>query len=76
MVKTIKLTNPYAQQLDRMVMEAKMEELDEETENQDLKNYLTEQVDGQINLLNQICKDEKRRNAQHTSVFATFMSVI
>ncbi len=42
MVKTIKLTNPYAQQLDRMVMEAKMEELDEETENQDLKNYLTE----------------------------------
>ena len=57
-------------------MEAKMEELDEETENQDLKNYLTEQVEGQITLLNQICKDEKRRNAQHSSVFATFMSVI
>lgn len=33
MVKSIKLTNPYAQQLDRMVTEAKMEELDEETEN-------------------------------------------
>jgi hypothetical protein len=46
-----------------MVLEAKMEELDEETENQDLKNYLTEQVEGQTNLLNQICKEEKRRNA-------------
>lgn len=33
MVKTIKLTNPYAQQLDRMVVESKMEELNEETEN-------------------------------------------
>lgn len=35
-----------------MVEEAKMEELDEETENQDLRNYLTEQVEGQTNLLN------------------------
>jgi len=33
MVKTIKLTNPYAQQLDRMVVESKIEELNEETEN-------------------------------------------
>jgi hypothetical protein len=33
MVNTIKLTNPYAQQLDGMVLEAKMEELNEETEN-------------------------------------------
>lgn len=46
MVKTIKLTNPYAQYLDKMVTEANIAELDEETENQDLKNYLTEQVDG------------------------------
>jgi len=29
-----------------MVEEAKMEELDEETENEDLRNYLTEQVEG------------------------------
>jgi hypothetical protein len=29
-----------------MVTEANIAELDEETENQDLKNYLTEQVDG------------------------------
>lgn len=33
MVKSIKITNPYAQQLDRMVCDAKIEELNEETEN-------------------------------------------
>jgi|LauGreDrversion4_2_1035121.scaffolds.fasta_scaffold1648891_1 hypothetical protein len=45
-----------------MVVCAKMEDLNEETENQDLKAYLSEQVDSQIVILGQICKEERKRN--------------
>ena len=45
-----------------MVARAKMEELNEETENQDLKAYLSEQVDSQIVILGQVCKEERKRN--------------
>lgn len=45
-----------------MVVTAKMDELNEDTENQDLKAYLSEQVDSQIVILGQVCKEERKRN--------------
>ena len=39
-----------------------MDELNEDTENQDLKAYLSEQVDSQIVILGQVCKEERKRN--------------
>lgn len=39
-----------------------MESLNEETENQDLKMYLGEQVESQIVILAQVCKEERKRN--------------
>lgn len=76
MIIAIRQSNPYAQQLEVIIIKAGLQPLNEATENRDLKLFLEEHVDAQKVLLNSIFNNEVRLSSSYVTIYQTFKEII